>query len=111
MSSGARNCPIQPVFAYSEASTMPATAVGSAKGRSTSASTIFLPKKSYRTSTQATMKPKNAFTSAASNDAPNVRRYDASATGMVMVCQNSGHVSELVFQKTADKGIRTMSPR
>ena len=34
------------VLAYSEASVMPATAVGSANGRSTSASTIFLPKNS-----------------------------------------------------------------
>jgi hypothetical protein len=32
------HCPIQPLGAYSAVSAMPATAVGSAKGRSTSAS-------------------------------------------------------------------------
>ena len=57
------------------------------------------------------MRPKKALTSAARNDAPKVRRYDASACGIVMTCQNSDHVSSLVFQKTAASGISTMRPR
>jgi hypothetical protein len=42
MPSGSSHWPIQPFLAYSAVSAMPATAVGSAKGRSTSASTILL---------------------------------------------------------------------
>ena len=45
MPSGSRYWPIQPLPASSAVSEMPATAVGSANGRSTSASTIFLPGK------------------------------------------------------------------
>jgi|GEM_PF-3016020 hypothetical protein len=45
MPSGSRYCPTQPLPASSAVSAMPATAVGSANGRSTSASTIFLPGK------------------------------------------------------------------
>jgi len=45
MPSGSRIWPIQPFFAYSAVSAMPATAVGSAKGRSTRASISFLPGK------------------------------------------------------------------
>ena len=40
-----------------------------------------LPGKLYRTSTQATSNPKNTFTTAAINDAPNVSRYDATTRG------------------------------
>ena len=40
---GSRYCPIQPLPASSAVKEMPATAVGSANGRSTSASTNFLP--------------------------------------------------------------------
>ena len=43
MPSGSRNWPTQPLPASSAVSEMPATAVGNAKGRSTSASTIRLP--------------------------------------------------------------------
>ncbi len=42
MPSGSRNCPIQPLPAYTAASEMPATEVGSANGRSTTASTMRL---------------------------------------------------------------------
>ena len=45
MPSGASSAPNQPLGANSPVSAMPATAVGSAKGRSTSASTIRLPGK------------------------------------------------------------------
>ena len=53
---------------------MPATAVGSANGRSISASTSRLPGKSYRTSTHAASAPNTAFTSAAISDAPTLSR-------------------------------------
>jgi hypothetical protein len=43
MPSGSRYLPIQPLPEYSEVSVMPATAVGSANGRSTSASTRRFP--------------------------------------------------------------------
>ena len=46
MPSGSRYWPIQPLPASKAVSEMPATAVGKAKGKSTSASTTFLPKKS-----------------------------------------------------------------
>ncbi|MOA55537.1 hypothetical protein D3C78_1793490 [compost metagenome] len=45
MPNGSRYWPSQPLPAYSAVSAMPATAVGSANGRSTSASTSFLPGK------------------------------------------------------------------
>ncbi|MNV99411.1 hypothetical protein D3C71_1947660 [compost metagenome] len=45
MPSGAKYWPIQPLSASRAVSEMPATAVGSANGRSTSASMIFLPGK------------------------------------------------------------------
>ena len=44
---------------------MPETAVGMANGRSTIASTSFLPGNEYRTSTQATISPKTALIAAA----------------------------------------------
>ena len=57
------------------------------------------------------MKPKKAFTSAAPNDAPKVRRYEAIATGIVTVCQNCGHVRVWAFQNTAASGINTIRLR
>ena len=53
---------------------MPATAVGSANGRSTSASTIRLPGNLYRTSTQAASKPSTLLMLAAINEAPMLKR-------------------------------------
>ena len=51
---------------------MPDTAVGSANGKSIIASINFLPGIVYRTSVQATMKPKKALITAAMNDVMNV---------------------------------------
>jgi hypothetical protein len=53
---------------------MPATAVGSAKGRSTIASTNRRPGNRYRTSTQATSRPKTVLSAAATNEALRVTR-------------------------------------
>ena len=50
---------------------MPETAVGMANGRSTTASTNFLPTNEYRTSVQATISPKTALIVAAASEAPN----------------------------------------
>jgi hypothetical protein len=74
MPSGSSRAPIQPFFASSVVSVMPATAVGSANGRSTSASNKRRPGNGYRTSTHATSSPNTAFTAAAANAAPNDRR-------------------------------------
>ena len=74
MPAGSRYWPSQPFDAYSAVSAMPATAVGSAKGRSTSAETRRLPGNSVRTSTQAINSPNTALISAAIAAAPKLRR-------------------------------------
>src|ERR1035437_7050275 len=90
---------------------MPATAVGSAKGRSTKASTIFLPGNRYRTKTHATSRPKPALIPAAMSDAPNVSRYDASTRGDVTASTNAGHVMVAAFRDVPPSGISTIRPR
>src|SRR5664279_5906878 len=90
---------------------MPSTSVGSAKGRSTKASTIFLPGNRYRTKTHATSRPKPALIPAAMSDAPNVSRYDASTRGDVTASTNAGHVMVAVFKNVAPSGNSTIRPR
>ena len=70
--SSASGLPSQPVRAYSVVRAIPATAVGSAKGRSTRASTRRRPGKRYRASTHATQRPKTALIDAATAEAPKV---------------------------------------
>ncbi len=60
---------------------MLATIVGSANGRSISALTIFLPRKSSRTSTQAIRVPITTLTTATTSDTPTVTRSAAIAVG------------------------------
>ena len=57
------------------------------------------------------MRPKTALTSAAKNDAPKLKRYDASAAGEVTVWENCAHVSVLVLMNVAASGMSTISPR
>src|SRR5512138_1420813 len=90
---------------------MPATAVGSANGRSTSASTIRRPGNSYRTSTHATSSPHTALTIAAASDAPKVSQYDARTRGDVTAVQNAGQVIDAVFKNAAASGISTIMLR
>ena len=54
-------------------SAMPETAVGSANGKSTIASTRRFPGKEYRTSIQATANPNTALITAATNEAPRLK--------------------------------------
>ena len=74
MPSGSRWRPIQPLPAYSVVSAMPATAVGRAKGRSTSPSSKRLPGKWYRSNTHASSSPNTALTAAAPRAAPMLSR-------------------------------------
>jgi hypothetical protein len=73
---------------------MPATAVGSANGRSMSASINRWPGNRYRDSTQATSNPNTAFTLAAASAAPTLSRYDATTRGSVTVSQNGAQPRE-----------------
>ncbi len=54
------------------------------------------------------MKPKMAFTTAARNDAPKLRRYAASACGEKTVCENCAQESSLLLTNVAASGIRTI---
>src|SRR4029077_11256323 len=90
---------------------MPATAVGKAKGRSTSESNRRLPGKLYRTSTHATRTPNTRLIRAPISDAPKVRRYEATARGDAAMCQNCAQLSDDAFKKVAANGIRTIRLR
>jgi hypothetical protein len=79
--------PSQPFGVYSAVNAMPATAVGSANGKSTMASTSRLNGNVYRTRTQATMRPNITLISAAIKEAPKLRRSDASTLGAMIVSQ------------------------
>src|SRR4051812_6708274 len=79
--------PIQPFGEYNVVKVIPATAVGSANGRSISASTTRFPGNSYRASTHATRNPKIAFTAAAASAAPTLSLYDATTRSSLIVRQ------------------------
>src|SRR5882724_9951833 len=87
---------------------MPATAVGRAKGRSTTASTNRFPGNSYRASTHPTSKPATALIPAAVSEAPIVKRYDASTRGVVAASQKCVQPMDALLKKTALKGIKTI---
>src|SRR5450830_62409 len=57
------------------------------------------------------MPPKITLSSAANNEAPNVRRYDAITRGDVTALTKASQVMVKVLRHTADKGIRTISVR
>ena len=67
---------------------MPATAVGKAKGRSTAASTCRRPGKSYLTSAQATTTPITTLTAAAAKATPKLSLKAARTRGSSTVAQN-----------------------
>ena len=91
---------------------MPATAVGSANGRSTRASMRRLPGKAVAHQHPGDERARRtALIAAASSDAPNVSRYDATTRGAVTVCQNCCQVSVAVFRNSADSGSSTMRLR
>ncbi len=68
---------------YSASSTTLATIVGSANGRSITASTSRLPGKSSRTNTQATSSPKNTLMTVTAAEMVSVTRNESSADGDV----------------------------
>ena len=66
-------------------SVMPATAVGSANGRSTSASTMRRPGKCSAPAPTPTSSPNTRVDDAATSDAPMLSRYDATTRGSLTV--------------------------
>jgi hypothetical protein len=76
---------------YSASNTTLATMVGSANGRSITASTSRLPGKSSRTSTQATSIPKNTLIKVTPEEIVSVTRNDSSADGDVTADTNAAH--------------------
>ena len=111
MPKDSNHIPSQPFGVYRAVNAMPATAVGSANGRSTMASTSRLKGKVYRTSTQATMRPKKTLIVAAIREAPKLRRRDASTLGAVTTSQKWLQPNPVLRMNTADRGIRTISDR
>ena len=73
---------------YSASSVSPATIVGSANGRSITALTALLPRKSSRTSTQAVIVPRTALTSETITAAPRLSFSAATASGELATDQN-----------------------
>src|SRR5258708_4772583 len=90
---------------------MPATAVGNANGRSTRASTTLLPGKEYRTSTQATISPKNEFTTPAAKAGEKQSRYEPPPGGDATAVTNSAQLMPAVLMKAAASGTSTIRLR
>ena len=103
--------PSQPLTEYTVVNAMPATAVGSANGRSTSASMIRRPGSGCRTSSHASSTPNTMLMAAAAAEAPIVRRYAASARGAVTTCHHSLQLSEAALTNRPLSGMRTSSDR
>ena len=51
------------------------------------------------------------YANVATKDAPNVKRYDASARGEVTMCQNAAQLSDEAFKNVADSGMSTIRLR
>src|SRR5882762_4224311 len=109
--SGCSARPSQPFGAYRAVSAMPATAVGSANGRSTMASMRRLNGNRYRTKTQAMTSPNAEFTAAASSAAPKLKRSEAKTLGAVTTSQKCPQPPPKLRMNVADKGSRTMRDR
>jgi hypothetical protein len=84
----ATSTPKGPPGPYSVSSVSSATIVGSANGRSITASTTPLPGNRSRTSTQAIAVPASAFTAAQRTAAPSVSSRAETASGRVASSQN-----------------------
>src|SRR3954464_12539746 len=88
---------------------MPATIVGSAKGRPMTALTNALPRKRSRTSTHATSVPATALTAATRIDRTSVSLSAATACGAVTASTNACRPPSVERATTAASGIRTMT--
>ena len=96
---------------YSAMIVRPATIVGSANGRSTSASTTPMPGKRSRTSTQAISVPMTAFTTVAIPAAASVSSSAETLAGLETTVQNPEKPPALTCTSSAASGSRTMMPR
>jgi hypothetical protein len=90
---------------------MPATIVGSAKGRSMIEFTQRLPGKSSRTSTQAMIVPATALIATTITEAIRVSLSAATACGELTASQNSPSPPSNDFATTAASGMRTIRLR
>src|SRR3954468_2011937 len=88
---------------------MPATIVGSAKGRSMTALTNALPRKRSRTSTHATSVPATALIAATRIDRTSVSLSAATACGAVTASQNAARPPSVERATTAASGISTIT--
>src|SRR4051794_34161195 len=103
--------PIGCLGPYSASRVRPATIVGSAKGRSISAFTAPLPRKSSRTSTQAISVPVTALIATTISETISVSLNAATAWGPVTTSQNSPSPPSSDFAATAASGSRTTTLR
>ena len=94
---------------YSASSTMLATIVGSANGRSISALTKRLPGNSSRTSTHATSVPATTLTSATISEIPTVSTSAARAAGAEIASHRPATPLSSERVATAASGSRTMT--
>jgi len=99
--------PMKPFSAYTAVSAMPATAVGSANGRSTSASASALPGNRYRVSTHASTDPKTRLISAPRREAKKLSRYAARARGPLTAAANCAQESCVERSTSAPSGSST----
>src|SRR3954454_10836096 len=94
---------------YSASSVRPATIVGSANGRSISAFTTALPRKSSRTSTHAISVPITTLMSVTITDTPTVSSSAATACRLLMSCQNWLSPPSNALSTTAASGSSTIT--
>src|SRR6478735_5054077 len=88
---------------------MPATAVGSANGMSTIASSMRRPGNRYRTSAQTTSDPTSRLTSAAANESPNDNSNAWSTRRLVTAATKALNERAADFRNNAASGIRTIN--
>ena len=96
---------------YRASSVRPATIVGSANGRSISAFTAPLPRKSSRTSTQAISVPVTALISTTTNEVISVSLNAATDCGVVTTSKKRPSPPSIDFTATAASGSSTITDR
>src|ERR1700738_429502 len=96
---------------HSASNTTLATIVGSANGRSITASTSRLPGKSSRTRTQATSVPKRTLITVTTEEIVSVTRNDSSADGDVTADTNAAQPPLADCHTIAARGSRTHTAR
>ena len=107
----ARGAPSQPFGASRVVSVMPATAVGSANGRSIRASIRRRPGTRYRVRVQAMIRPIGTLISEAARAVKKETRSAASTRGVVTASRKPSGPSVAALRISAARGIRTMRLR